>query len=159
MTAPLSPSAQKVKDALEARGFPHRIIELPESARTSVEAARAIGCQVGQIVKSLIFRGGGTQRAILVVASGSNRVNEKGLSELVSEPVERPDADYVRLHTGFSIGGVPPIGHPEPIETFIDEDLLTYEEIWAAAGTPRAVFSLTPGDLIKMTGGRVVSIK
>jgi prolyl-tRNA editing enzyme YbaK/EbsC (Cys-tRNA(Pro) deacylase) len=159
MAASLSPSAQKVKDALQARGFSHRIIELPESARTSVEAAQAIGCQVGQIVKSLIFRGGGTQRAILVVASGSNRVNENGLSELVSEPVERPDADYVRLHTGFSIGGVPPIGHPEPIETFIDEDLLTYEEIWAAAGTPRAVFSLTPGDLIKMTGGRVVSIK
>jgi prolyl-tRNA editing enzyme YbaK/EbsC (Cys-tRNA(Pro) deacylase) len=113
---------------------------------------------VAQIVKSLVFKGKHSHKPILVVASGSNRVNERRLSTLVGEPIEKADAEFVRQHTGFAVGGVPPVGHTERMETVIDEDLLQYEEIWAAAGTPHAVFQLTPTDLQKMTGGRVVSI-
>lgn len=159
MSKELTASAQRVQDTLKSKGFACEVIELPEKTRTSQEAAQAIGCQVGQIVKSLIFKGKHTQKPILVVASGPNRVNEKKLSERVSEPIEKADADYVRERTGFAIGGVPPIGHVERLETFIDEDLLHYEEIWAAAGNPHAVFKLTPSDLRKMTNGQVISVK
>ncbi len=110
-------------------------------------------------MKSLIFKGEESNKPVLVVASGTNRVNEKRLGELVGEPITKADADFVRQHTGFAVGGVPPVGHAEQIETFIDEDLLNYEEIWAAAGTPFAVFRLTPSDLQSMTEGRTVSIK
>jgi prolyl-tRNA editing enzyme YbaK/EbsC (Cys-tRNA(Pro) deacylase) len=133
-------------------------VELPASTRTAKEAAQAIGCTVAQIVKSLIFRGSGTGKAILVLASGVNRVDEKRLGELAGEPVGKADADFVRRQTGFAIGGVPPIGHPAPIETYIDADLLQYGEIWAAAGTPRAVFRLKPQDLTKVSRGSVTSI-
>src|SRR4030042_2537748 len=159
MSSTLSPSAQKVQDALKALGFPNEVMELRTSTRTSAEAAQTVGCQVGQIAKSIIFRRKQTDKPILVIASGSNRVNEKRIEELISEPFGKADADYIRKHTGFAIGGVPPIGHLEKLDIFIDEDLLQYEEIWAAAGSPNAVFKLTPSDLIKMTGGRVVSIK
>ena len=159
MTNPLSSSAQRFQDSLQASGLSHEVVELPQSSRTSAEAAQAVGCQVGQIAKSLVFKGTETGKALLVVASGSNRVNEAELSRLVSESVERPDADFVRQQTGFSIGGVPPIGHPQPLDTYIDEDLLQYREIWAAAGNPKAVFPLSPQELLKMTGGQVVSIK
>jgi prolyl-tRNA editing enzyme YbaK/EbsC (Cys-tRNA(Pro) deacylase) len=114
---------------------------------------------VGQIAKSIIFRRKQRDQPILVITSGSNRVNEKRIEELISERLGKADADYVRKNTGFAIGGVPPVGHLEKLDIFIDEDLLQYEEIWAAAGSPNAVFKLTPSDLIKMTGGRVVSIK
>ncbi len=159
MSHQLSTSAQKVQDALNACGLISQVVELPASTRTAQEAAEAIGCQVGQIVKSLIFRGKQTHKPILVLASGSNRVNEKKLKELVSESVKKADADFVRERTGFVIGGVPPVGHRERLETFIDEDLMQYEEIWAAAGTPSAVFKLTPPDLKKIVDGQVVSIK
>ena len=159
MTNPLSSSAQRFQDSLQASGLSHEVVELPQSSRTSAEAAQAVGCQVGQIAKSLVFKGTETGKALLVVASGSNRVNEAELSRLVSESVERPDADFVRQQTGFSIGGVPPVGHPQPLDTYIDEDLLQYREIWAAAGNPKAVFPLSPQELLKMTGGQVVSIK
>ena len=159
MTDSLSPSAKRFQDALKARGLTHQVTELPQGTRTSIEAAQAVGCRVGQIAKSLIFKGKNTGQAVLVVASGSNRVNEALLSNLVSEPIEMPDADFVRDQTGFSIGGVPPFSHSQPLETFIDEDLLQYQEIWAAAGNPRAVFPLTPQDLLELTGGHVVSIK
>jgi prolyl-tRNA editing enzyme YbaK/EbsC (Cys-tRNA(Pro) deacylase) len=159
MAKELSSSARKVQDALEARGFACQVVELPASTRTAKEAAQAIGCRVEQIVKSLIFKGQQSGKPILVVASGTNRVNEKRLGELAGEPIEKASADFVRQHTGFAVGGVPPTGHLEPIETFIDEDLLQHEEIWAAAGTPFAVFRLTPADLQAMTGGEVVSIK
>ncbi len=155
---PISPSAQKVQDALTSLGFSLQVIELPGSSRTAVEAAQSIGCQVGQIVKSLIFKSKRSHRPILVTASGSNRVNEKKIKALIREPLGKADADFVRQHTGFAIGGVPPVGHPKALETFIDEDLLQYAEIWAAAGHPSAVFRLTPADLVKMTGGRVVNI-
>lgn len=155
----LSASARKVQEALMALGLPLQVKELPESTRTAVEAAQAVGCRVGQIAKSLVFKTKETNRPILIIASGANRVNEKRMAQYVGEPLEKADADFVRQHTGFVIGGVPPVGHTESLLTFIDEDLLQYEEIWAAAGTPHAVFPLTPGDLIRITGGRVVSIK
>jgi len=134
-------------------------VELAQTTRTAAEAAAAIGCQVGQIAKSLVFRGKQSQRPILVIASGPNRVSEANLGELVGEAVERPDADYVRQRTGFAIGGVPPVGHLETLLTFVDEDLLRYEDIWAAAGNPHAVFKLSPSDLVRMTGGQVVAVK
>jgi prolyl-tRNA editing enzyme YbaK/EbsC (Cys-tRNA(Pro) deacylase) len=159
MTSDLPPSARKVQAALVAGGITTRIVELPASTRSAQEAAQAIGCAVGQIVKSLVFRGRHTGRALLVLASGANRVNEARLGELSLEPVEKADASFVRDRTGFAIGGVPPVGHARPIETFVDEDLLQYEEIWAAAGTPHAVFRLVPADLVRLAGGRVVPIK
>jgi prolyl-tRNA editing enzyme YbaK/EbsC (Cys-tRNA(Pro) deacylase) len=159
MAAELSTSAQKVQEALTALGLPCQVVELPASTRTAQEAAQAIGCTVAQIVKSLIFRGTRTGKPILVLASGVNRVNEKRLSEAAGEPIGKADADFVRQHTGFAIGGVPPVGHPTPIETYIDADLLQYPEIWAAAGTPRAVFRLIPQDLQKMNHGSIVSIQ
>ena len=155
----LSQSAQKVQTALKEMGLPCQVVELPGSTRTAVEAAQAVGCQVGQIVKSLIFMGAETNRPILVIASGPNRVNESRLAELVNEPIKKADADFVRSSTGFAIGGVPPVGLSNPVLTFIDEDLLQYEAVWAAAGTPHAVFQLNPADLRRITGGIVKSIK
>jgi len=159
MSHSLSPSSQKVQDALRVLGFSNQVMELQSTTRTSAEAAQAVGCRVEQIAKSILFQGKNSHKPILVIASGVNRVNEKKIEEFISEPLGKADADYVRNRTGFVIGGVPPIGHLEKLEIFIDEDLLQYEEIWAAAGNPNAVFNLTPSDLIKMTGGRVVSIK
>ena len=155
----LSSSAQKVQTVLERFGLADQVVELPASTRTAKDAAAAIGCTVEQIVKSLVFAGAQTNRPVLVVASGPNRVNENRIGELFSEPIKKADAEFVRAVTGYAIGGVPPVGHETNIETFIDEDLLQYSEIWAAAGTPNAVFKLTPSDLCSMTGGRVVSIK
>ncbi|HEX9090968.1 MAG TPA: YbaK/EbsC family protein [Anaerolineales bacterium] len=154
----LSPSAQKVQQALQAIGLQLEVVELPSSTRTSQEAAQAIGCQVGQIAKSIIFRAGTSQRAVLVIASGPNRVNEKIIEELIGEPVGKADAEFVRQKTGFVIGGVPPVGHAENLPTFIDQDLLQYVDIWAAAGTPHAVFHLTPKELLQMTRGLVIKI-
>lgn len=158
MSQSLSSSAQKVQDALKSLGLTLQVVELPNSTRTAVEAAQAIGCQVGQIVKSIVFKGKRSERPILVIASGSNRVNEKTIEALIDEPLGKADADFVRQHTGFVIGGVPPLGHSEPLETFIDEDLFQYDEIWAAAGTPNAVFRLKPADLPRMTKGKVINI-
>lgn len=155
----LSPSARKVQEALQALGMSLQVVELPGSTRTAVEAAQAIGCQVGQIVKSIIFKAKRSQKAILVIASGSNRVNEKQIEALIGEPLGKADADFVREQTGFVIGGVPPVGHANSLETFIDQDLLQYEIIWAAAGTPHAVFRLTPADLLRITTGRVIDVK
>jgi prolyl-tRNA editing enzyme YbaK/EbsC (Cys-tRNA(Pro) deacylase) len=155
----LQSSAKKVQEALTALGLSCQVVELPASTRTAQEAAQAIGCTVAQIVKSLIFRGTRTGKPILVLASGVNRVNEQRLGEMAGEPIGKADADFVRKHTGFAIGGVPPVGHSTPIETYIDADLLQYQEIWAAAGTPRAVFRLIPQDLQKMNHGSIVSIE
>jgi prolyl-tRNA editing enzyme YbaK/EbsC (Cys-tRNA(Pro) deacylase) len=154
----LSARAQKVQDSLKAKGFSLEVVELPDSTRTAAEAAQAIGCQVGQIVKSLVFKTRQTERPVLVLASGSNRVDEHKIERLAGEPVGKADAEFVRRHTGFAIGGVPPLGHDTPLETLIDEDLLKYEEVWAAAGTPHAVFRLRPADLEEMTGGQMVGI-
>jgi prolyl-tRNA editing enzyme YbaK/EbsC (Cys-tRNA(Pro) deacylase) len=154
----LSASTQKVQEALQAHGLTYQVLELADTARSAKDAARAIGCGVEQIVKSLVFRSRLTHRPILVVASGGNRVNEQTLSALVAEPIEKADAAFVRQQTGFAIGGVPPVGHAQRLATFIDEDLLQYDRIWAAAGTPNAVFPLTPADLQRLTQGQVVRI-
>jgi prolyl-tRNA editing enzyme YbaK/EbsC (Cys-tRNA(Pro) deacylase) len=132
---------------------------MDKTTRSAQDAARAVGCEVGQIAKSLVFKGATTRQAVLVITSGSNRVDEKKLSDRIGEPVLKADADFVRQQTGFAIGGVPPVGHEQPIAVFIDEDLLTHSEIWAAAGTPQAVFRLTPQELQKITSGRVVGVK
>jgi len=159
MSEMLSPSAQKVQNALKDLGFSYQVVELERTTRSAKEAAEAIGCRVGQIAKSLVFKTKNTHKPVLVIASGSNRVNEGKIGELVSEPVEKGDPDFVHQRTGFAIGGIPPVGHLEKLESFIDEDLLKYEKIWAAAGNPNAVFKLTPPDLVKMTAGHVVCIK
>ncbi len=159
MSDALSPSAQKVQDTLRALGFSNQVQELPLSTRTSADAAQAIGCTVSQIAKSVIFKTKQTGRPVLVIASGTNRVNEKLLATYLSEPVEKPDADFVRQRTGFVIGGVAPVGHSEKLEIFVDEDLLQYDRIWAAAGNPNAIFELTPAELVAMTGGQTARIK
>lgn len=158
MSQELSAGARGFQEALRARGFAHQVVELPASTRTAKEAAQAVGCQVAQIVKSLVFKGQQSQKAVLVLASGPNRVSEQRLGELLGEPIEKADADFVRQQTGFVIGGVPPLGHRERLTTFIDETLLTHESLWAAAGTPHAVFQLTPKDLQAMTDGQVAAI-
>ena len=158
MDSNLSASAQKVQDALTALGFSMQVVELPASTRTAVEAAQAVGCNVGQIVKSLIFQGRDSGRPLLILASGANRVDLEKAAAVVGDELDKADADFVRQRTGFAIGGVPPLGHTEALETLIDVDLLQYQEIWAAAGTPNAVFCLSPADLQRVTGGRVVKI-
>jgi len=152
-------SVRRVQEALAARGFSFQVREFPESTRTAAEAAVAVGCALGQIAKSLVFRARRADRAVLAIASGANRVDEAALSALVGEPVSRADATFVRAKTGFAIGGVAPIGHLEPPIVAIDRDLMQYDEIWAAAGTPRAVFCLAPTDLVNLTGGQVAHIK
>jgi len=155
----LTPSAQKIQDALHDLGFDLTVIEHAESTRTAQEAADRIGVTLGQIVKSLIFKGKTSGKPILVLTSGTNRVDEKRIKAYAGEKIERADANFVREVTGYAIGGVPPIAHAKPMETYLDEDLLQYDLIWAAAGTPNAVFELTPNDLKKMTEGKVAKIK
>jgi prolyl-tRNA editing enzyme YbaK/EbsC (Cys-tRNA(Pro) deacylase) len=159
MDVQLNPSARKVQKALAGFGLDCRVKELSESTRTAVDAANAVGCDVGQIVKSLVFRGKTSGSAVFVVASGANRVDEKLLAAIVGEKIAKADADFVCEQAGFAIGGVPPVGHPVPLETYLDEDLLQYDELWAAAGTPNALFSLTPAQLCLITSGRVVLIR
>ncbi len=154
----LSKAARRVRDALIAKGVEARIVELASSTRTVEDAARSIGCQAAQIVKSLIFRTNDTGRPILVLASGVNRVNENGLAEQVGEKITKADADFARETTGFSIGGIPPVGHKQAIITFIDKDLLGYAEVWAAAGTPNAVFCVAPSTLQGITDGKVIAL-
>ena len=154
-----SRSARRVQEALAARGFAFDVKEFPESTRTSAEAAAAIGCAVGEIAKSLVFRGAESGEAVLIIASGANRVDPAKAEALLGEAIGRADADFVRAATGFAIGGVPPLGHDRPLVTLIDEDLLAFEVIWAAAGTPNAVFRLSPSDLSDLTGGRVGDVK
>jgi prolyl-tRNA editing enzyme YbaK/EbsC (Cys-tRNA(Pro) deacylase) len=159
VTESLSASAQRVQDALQARGLALQVRELPQSTRTAAEAAQAVGCQVGQIAKSLVFKASASGRPILVITSGTNRASEQAIAEAIGEPVSMADPAFVRTHTGFAIGGVPPIGHTDTLLTLIDEDLLAYPVIWAAAGTPRAVFPLDPSELSALTGGRVLRVR
>ncbi|WML34153.1 YbaK/EbsC family protein [Clostridium sp. OS1-26] len=159
MSSDLSKSAEKVQNILNQFGFELNVVELSESTRTAQEAADTIGCQVSQIAKSLIFKCKNSQKPLLIIASGTNRVNEKVIKQYIGEKLEKADADFVLEHTGFAIGGIPPIGHKNSITTLIDEDLMQYEEIWAAAGTPHAVFKLNPKILTEITKGNTVSIK
>ena len=159
MSSNLKKRAEKVQSVLNELGYELNVVEFSDSTRTTQDAADTIGCTVGQIAKSLIFKGKSSQKPILIIASGSNRVNEKLVKEYIGEKLEKADADFVLEHTGFAIGGVPPIGHTEPISTFIDEDLMEYDEIWAAAGTPNAVFKLTPKILVEISKGTVIKVK
>ena len=150
-----APSALKVQAALGDR---FEVLEFDASTRTAADAAAAIGCEVAEIAKSLIFQGRTSGRAVMIIASGVDRVDEKKAAAAVGEPIARADADFVREATGFAIGGVPPIGHKtEPI-VLIEEQLTRFAEIWAAAGTPNAVFRLTPSDLVELTGGGVAAV-
>lgn len=159
MSASLSPAAQRVQAALAERGFDFAVQELPASTRTAAEAAAAIGCEVAHIAKSLVFRGAASNQPVLVVASGTNRVSESRVGKLLGEPIAKADAAFVREATGFAIGGIPPVGHVHPLTTLVDEDILQFPVIWAAAGTPHAVFRLTPKDLVDLCGGRVARIR
>ncbi|MBM3116115.1 YbaK/EbsC family protein [Jeongeupia naejangsanensis] len=154
-----SESQQRVAAALDAAGIETRIVEFDASTRTSADAAAAIGCDVAQIAKSVILRAKASERHVLVVTSGANRVDEKAVAALVGEKIGRADADFVRTRTGFVIGGVAPIAHVETPITLIDEDLLGHTELWAAAGTPNSVFALAPDHLVALTGGRVAKVK
>ena len=154
----IKPSAQRVQEALESHGLTCRVVEMPASTRTAEEAARAIGCSVAQIAKSIVFKASKSGNAVLVIASGVNRVNEKIISASLGETIERATPEFVRESTGFAIGGVAPCGHSRPIHIFIDKALLDLESIWAAAGTPNAVFRIEAEDLVRLTGGRIVDM-
>lgn len=159
MTTKLKGSVKRVHDALIAAGYPADIVRVSDSARTSAGAAAEVGCEVAQIAKSLVFRADNSDRPVLVIACGTNRVDTDRIAHAVGEPISRADANFVRRRTGFAIGGVAPIGHREPPVTVIDADLRRFEVIWAAAGAPDAVFRLSPADLEAMTGGTVVEVK
>lgn len=154
----MRPATERVRAALLALGLDgDGIVELDESTRTAAEAAAACGVAVGQIVKSLVFLAGA--EPVLALVSGANQADERRLAALAGASVRRADADAVREATGFAIGGVPPVGHRRPLRTFVDRDLLGYDRLVAAAGTPRAVFPLTPQELLRVTGGQVADVK
>lgn len=159
MTHTLAKSAQSVQEVLHKHNLPCTVVEFPASTRTAQEAADAIGCTVAQIAKSLIFKTKDTNLPVLVLASGPNRVNEKIIESHIGQPITKADADFTREVTGFAIGGIPPIGHKETIEyIFIDQDLLKHNIVWAAAGTPNAVFSIESKMLPVITNGIIISV-
>jgi prolyl-tRNA editing enzyme YbaK/EbsC (Cys-tRNA(Pro) deacylase) len=159
MAEDLKHSSQRIQDLLQEYDLDIKVIEFKQLTRTSKEAAGVIGCEVGQIAKTLIFKGKKTEKPFCVIVSGKNRVDEKKIAQLFGEEIEKPDADFVKEHTHFVIGGIPPMGYPLKDKPLIDEDLMAYEEIWAAAGTPYAVFRITPKDLVKITSARIVKIR
>ena len=154
----LPAAAKRVAAAAEALGLRIEVQTMPGSTRTAADAAAAVGASVGQIVKSLIFQGKTTGKAHLLLVSGSNRVHEPAMPERLGESVIRPGADFVRAATGFAIGGVPPFGHATPLATFMDADLLQFETVWAAAGTPYAVFAVSPAALRTALGATVIRV-
>lgn len=154
----LTAAEQRVADALAAHRLPGRVIVLEQLATTAQMAAEALGIDVGRIVKSLVFRGAGSGRPYLLLVSGANRVHEKRVGRLIGEALERPDADFVKEHTGFSIGGVSPFGHPAAMPTYVDETLFDFSTVWAAAGHPRSVFEIAAGDLLRTTGGQRIEV-
>lgn len=154
MTLPRA--ALRVADALGAAGLPAGIREMPASTRTAEEAARACGCPLGAIVKSLVFRTG--DRGVLILTSGANRVHEKRVSRRLGIPLARADAGWVRDMTGFAIGGIPPLGHATAMTVAMDQDLLAFETVWAAAGTPNTVFPCDPNVLAKAAGAGIIAV-
>lgn len=157
MAKPLSAAARRIQDLLAARGLPHEVVEFEQTTRSAADAAAAIGCTVAQIAKSILFKAA-SGVPVLVIASGPNRVDEAKVAAALGEAIGKADADFVRAATGFAIGGVPPLGHAQPPRTLIDSDLLALPTIWAAAGTPNAVFQLTPAELVAMTNGKVADV-
>jgi len=158
MAATLRDSAKRVQEFFVARGFSFEVKVLPGSTRTAQEAADSIGCKVAQIAKSLVFRDQDTDQAVLVIASGSNRVDVVKIEQQTGLKLCKADGSFVKERVGFAIGGIPPAGHDEPLETLLDPDLMKYEDIWAAAGTPFAVFKLKPADLEPLTNGRWIAL-
>ncbi len=154
MSSVLRNSAHRVQNFLVEKGFSFEVKELPGSTRTAQEAADSIGCEVAQIAKSLVFREKETNLPILVIASGSNRVDVAKIENETGLKLGKADGNYVKEKVGYAIGGIPPVGHNEPLETILDEDLRKYAVIWAAAGTPFAVFQLKPADLETLTNGK-----
>lgn len=151
------PAVEKVQAAITEHGLDRRVIELPVHARTSQQAADALGVTVGQIVKSLVFTA--DDRPVLVAASGANRVDERRLGELAGGRIRRADPATVKRATGYTIGGVPPIALASALPVYVDRDLLGYELVYAAAGLPECVFPIAPQELVRATGGTVVDIK
>ena len=156
--AVLPASAQRVQDALVQLGIESRVMELPVAARTSRQAADALGVEVGRIAKSLVFRARGSLSAVLVIAAGDRRVDEHRLAQALGEPIDRATPEFVRGHTGFAIGGVAPFGHPRPLSTFVDASLRRFDVVWAAGGTPHCVFPVAPAALLAASGGREIEI-
>jgi prolyl-tRNA editing enzyme YbaK/EbsC (Cys-tRNA(Pro) deacylase) len=154
----LPASAQRVQAALQALGIESQVIELPVAARTSQQAADALGIGVGRIAKSLVFRGRDSARAVLVIAAGDRRVDEKRVAGALGEPIERASPEFVREKTGFAIGGVAPVAHPAPLATFVDASLRRFDTVWAAGGTPHCVFAVAPAQLVAASGGREIDI-
>ncbi len=154
----LSRGPSRVAEELLRLGVTSAVKEMPESTRTAVEAAAALGCDVAQIVKSLIFRAVVGDEALLVLVSGADRVDEPRLAEVVGEQVVKATGSFVRARTGYAIGGVPPVGHTQPVVTYLDEHLLDHGLVWAAAGSPRAVFPIKPADLLRITSAKVVAV-
>jgi prolyl-tRNA editing enzyme YbaK/EbsC (Cys-tRNA(Pro) deacylase) len=146
------PTALRTQSLLTDAGFAARVVEFEQPTRTSAEAAAAIGCSVAEIAKSIVFRAKASGQAVIVVASGDNRVSEEKVAALVGEKLGRADADFVREATGYAIGGVAPLGHANPVRLLLDRDLQRFATVWAAAGTPFSVFPLTPTDLARLTG-------
>jgi prolyl-tRNA editing enzyme YbaK/EbsC (Cys-tRNA(Pro) deacylase) len=151
-------AVQRVANAARAAGLAIDVKVMPASTRTAEDAAAACGCDVAQIVKSLIFKGKASGRPYLLLVSGGNRVNEKAMAATLGEEIVRPDADFVRAATGFAIGGIPPLGHATPLTPWLDEDLLQFGTVWAAAGTPSAVFAVDPKALAAATGATIVPV-
>lgn len=158
MTEPSAPSARRVHAAAGALGLAINILEMDQPTRTAEEAAAACGCGVAQIVKSLVFEGATTGSPYLLLVSGANRVDQAGVAGAIGEALNRPDAAKVRAWTGYAIGGIPPFGHETPVRTFVDEDLLGFAIVWAAAGTPSAVFSVDPNALARAIGARSIKV-
>jgi prolyl-tRNA editing enzyme YbaK/EbsC (Cys-tRNA(Pro) deacylase) len=159
MTSGLSDSARRVQKFLEEMGGSYQVKELSGSTRTAQEAAESVGCDVAQIAKSLVFKERESGEPILVIASGANRVDLKKIRAVTSLTLKRADGNYVKKKTGFAIGGVPPVAHKEHLKTLLDEDLKQHPSIWAAAGTPFALFQLVPGDLESLTGGQWLNLR
>lgn len=158
MSEPMKSASQRVATAARAQGLDVSIVTHAQSTRTADEAAAACGCIVGQIVKSLVFQGKTSGAPILLLVSGANRVNEKGVAAIIGEALKRPDAQFVRDVTGFAIGGIPPLGHDTPLKTFIDQDLLAFPTVWAAAGTPESVFEVDPRALQAATSAVILNV-
>ena len=156
--ADLKPAAQRVQDALRDKGLESQVRHMSQATRSADEAAAACGCSVGQIVKSLVFRGADSGKPYLFLVSGANRVNQKDVAKVIGEALRRPDANDVRDITGFAIGGIPPLGHRTPLATYMDAALLDYALVWAAAGTPDAVFPIAPQRLAAAAGASIISV-
>ncbi len=154
----LPKAARRFAAALRALGLEGKIRQMPASTRTAEEAARACGCEVGQIIKSLVFRGAASGTPYLLLVSGKNRVNEKAVGRLIGEKLKRPDAHFVRDATGYAIGGIPPLGHDRPMSVYLDEVLLAYGSAWGAAGTPGCVVELDVAALRDAVGAQVVNV-